>query len=73
MFFSNSYFELADGISHVLVEIWKRSLPDVPLSHDFFFSFYHPKDEKHKENRYFSFKMLPFFFNFRNFSVSVVR
>ena len=25
------------------------------------FSFYHPKDEKHKENRYLNIKMLPFF------------
>ena len=38
----------------------------------FFFFFYHPKDEKHKENWYFNFKMLSFFFNFRNFAVSMV-
>ena len=59
------------------LEIWRRSSSNVPLSHEpcisnsdvffyffFFFFFYHPKDEKHKKNRKFIFKMLPSFLIF---------
>ena len=76
VFISNQYFlnwltgyltfQLTDWL-----EIWRRSSPDVSLLHQprisksdvfsiFFFFFYHPKDEKHKENRCLYFKM-PFF------------
>ena len=66
-------------MSHALVDRLTWNLQEIfHLSHeprisrfDVFFFFYHPNDEKHKENRYFNFRILPFFFNFRNFAVSV--
>ena len=64
------FFKLADGISQVLVDLKFGDLHLMcfcRMNHEFqnlmFFSIsgYHRKDEKHKENRYLNFKMLPFF------------
>ena len=74
VFLKSIFFKLADGISHVLVDRLTWNLEEIftectfiawttefKIWCSFLFFFYHSKDEKHKENRYFNFKMLPFF------------
>ena len=87
MFFSNSYLLnwLAGYLTLQLtdwLEIWRRSSPDVPSSHeprisksDVFFLFIFTTQKIKSTRKYYDILDLKccHFFNFRNFAVSVVR